>query len=49
MNGCGSLAAVCDGVVTATGGGGDMTVDNTSIVILQTVTITAFTITAGNA
>lgn len=37
------------GTVTATGGGGDMTVDNTSIVILQTVTITGFTVTAGNA
>lgn len=31
------------GTVTATGGGGDMTVDNTSIAISQTITITAFT------
>lgn len=37
------------GTVTATGGGGDMTVDNTSIAVGQTVTITGYTITAGNA
>lgn len=41
----------CDiqGTVTATGGGGDMTLDNTSIASGQTVTITSFTITAGGA
>ena len=32
------------GTVTATGGGGDMTLDNTSIAVGQQVTITAFTI-----
>lgn len=37
------------GTVTATGGGGDMTVDNTSIATDQTVTVTGFTITDGNA
>ncbi len=37
------------GTVTATGGGGDMTLDNTSIAIGQTVTITGFTLTAPNA
>ena len=37
------------GTVTATGGGGDMTVDNTSFAAAQAFTVTAFTITAGNA
>lgn len=37
------------GTITATGGGGDMTVDNTSFAAGQSFTITAFTITAGNA
>lgn len=37
------------GSVTATGGGGDMTLDNTSIAVAQQVTVTAFTITAGGA
>ena len=37
------------GTVTATGGGGDMTVDNTSFGVGQQVNITAFTITAGGA
>lgn len=37
------------GTVTATGGGGDMTVDNTSINTGQTVNITAFTKTMGGA
>lgn len=37
------------GTVTATGGGGDMTLDNTSIASAQSITITSFTITAGNA
>lgn len=37
------------GTVTITGGGGDLTLDNTSIAITQTVTITSFTISAGNA
>jgi hypothetical protein len=37
------------GTVTATGGGGDVTVDNTSVASGQTVNITAKTQTAGNA
>lgn len=37
------------GSVTATGGGGDMTVDNTNIASGQTVTVTSFTKNAGNA
>jgi hypothetical protein len=37
------------GTVTATGGGGDMTVDNTSFNSGQSFTITGFTLTDGNA
>ena len=37
------------GTITATGGGGDMTVDNTSIVSGQSVNITAGTFTAPGA
>jgi hypothetical protein len=37
------------GTVTITGGGGDMTLDNTSIAAAQAITITAFSITAGGA
>lgn len=37
------------GTITVTGGGGDMTLDNTSINSNQTVTVTSFTLTAGNA
>jgi hypothetical protein len=37
------------GSITATGGGGDMTLDNTSIASAQTITVTGFTLTAGNA
>lgn len=37
------------GTVTATGGGGDITIDNTSIVNTQTVNITAGTFTAPGA
>ena len=36
------------GTVTLTGGGGDMTVDNTSFAAGQAFTVTAFTLTAGN-
>jgi hypothetical protein len=47
----GGSPSVChmQGSVTATGGGGDMTVDNTNIAIAQVVTVTGFTITRGNA
>ena len=37
------------GTVTASGGGGDMTVDNTSIAEAQEVTVDTFQLTAGNA
>ncbi len=37
------------GSITATGGGGDMTVDNTSFATGQSFTITGFTLTDGNA
>lgn len=37
------------GTVTATGGGGDITLDNVVVALNQTITITAKTITAGNA
>lgn len=37
------------GTVTATGGGGDLTLDNTSIAANQQVTVTGFTLTDGNA
>lgn len=37
------------GSVTATGGGGDLTLDNTSIASGQSVTITSFTLVDGNA
>ncbi len=37
------------GTVTATAGGGDMTLDNTSIAVAQAVTINTFTLTDANA
>ncbi|KPF74574.1 hypothetical protein IP68_12505 [Blastomonas sp. AAP25] len=37
------------GTVTATGGGGDLQLDNTNIAVAQAVTITGFTLTAGGA
>lgn len=37
------------GTVTATGGGGDMTVDNTSFAAAQAFSVTGFTLTAGNS
>lgn len=37
------------GSVTATGGGGDLTLDNVSIASAQQITITGFTLTDGNA
>lgn len=47
-NAGGSVCHV-QGSITATGGGGDMTLDNTSIASGQSVSITSFTITAGGA
>ena len=37
------------GTVTNTGGGGDMTVQNVVVEAAQAITITGFTLTAGNA
>lgn len=37
------------GSVTATGGGGDMTLDNISIAVSQAVTVNTFTLNGGNA
>lgn len=37
------------GTITATGGGGDMTVDNTSLAAGQEFTVTSFGITGGNS
>lgn len=36
------------GTVTATAGGGDMTVDNTVFAVAQVFTVTSFSLTAGN-
>lgn len=46
-----SGGTVChmQGTVTATGGGGDLTVDNTSFASGQAFSITSFTLTDGNA
>lgn len=46
-----SGGTVCgiQGSITATGGGGDMTLDNTSIASAQQVTITSFTLTDANS
>jgi hypothetical protein len=44
-----SAACRMQGTVTATGGGGDMTVDNISIANTQVVTVGTFAITIGNA
>jgi hypothetical protein len=46
-----SGGSVCkiQGSITATGGGGDMELDNTSIASAQNVTITGFTLTDANA
>ena len=45
----GGTTCHAQGTVTATGGGGDLTLDNTSIASGQAVTISTFAITAGNA
>lgn len=37
------------GTVTATGGGGDMEIQNTSVTAGQAITVTAFTLTEANA
>ena|SRR3990167_1090001 len=40
---------VAQGTVTATGGGGDLTVDNVVFAAAQAFTVTGYTLTAGNA
>ncbi len=46
-----STATTChlQGSVTATGGGGDLTLDNTSIASSQSVTVNSFSLTAANS
>lgn len=46
-----STNAAChiQGTVTATGGGGDMTMDNVVIAVAQAGTVNTFTLNAGNA
>jgi hypothetical protein len=39
----------CQGSITASGGGGDMILDNISIAVGQAISITAFNLTAGGA
>jgi hypothetical protein len=43
-----SGSLVLEGTVTATGGGGDLELDNTSVASGQQVTITAFSLTSTN-
>ncbi len=43
------VTCVMQGSITGTGGGGDMELDNTSLAVGQQFTITAFTLTDGNA
>jgi len=45
----GGTTCHAQGTVTATGGGGDMTVDSTSFTSGQSFTVTAFTLTQGGA
>lgn len=47
LNSAGNVVTV-QGTFTATGGGGDMTVDNNSIAANQSITVNTFNITAGN-
>lgn len=47
--GPGGTVCKIQGTVTATGGGGDMTVDNAVFAAGQSFSVTSFTITAGNA
>jgi len=45
----GLAACHVQGSVTITGGGGDMTVDNTNAAVGQSITVNTFTINSGNA
>jgi hypothetical protein len=42
------LGNILEGTCTATGGGGDLTLDNTSITAGQQVTVTSFTLSSTN-
>lgn len=44
----GGAAVYMQGTITATGGGGDMTLDNIVIAVSQVITVNTFTITAAN-
>jgi len=46
-----SAGSVChdQGSITATGGGGDMTVDNTNVAVGQAVTVTSWSLTQSGA
>lgn len=46
-----NAATTChmQGSVTATGGGGDLTMDNVVIAVSQAITVNTFTVTAANA
>ena len=48
MNAAGTVCHV-QGTVTGTGGGGDMEIQNTNIAAGQSITVTAFAISAGGA
>lgn len=45
----GGTTCHAQGTVTATSGGGDMEIDNVSIAAAQSVTVSTFTLNAGNA
>jgi hypothetical protein len=49
LHNSGGTTCHMQGTITATGGGGDMQLDNTNIALGQQINITAFTITAGGA
>ena len=49
INDSGGTVCGMQGTVTITGGGGDMTLDNNVVTAGQAITITGFTLTAGNA
>lgn len=49
LHNAGGTVCHMQGTITATGGGGDMQLDNTNIALGQQINITAFTITAGGA
>ena len=48
FNGAGSTCHI-QGTISATGGGGDMIVDNVNVADGQTISVVTFTVNAGNA